>query len=107
MTNMSTWKTDPLIDAIFSEIAALWDELAGPNRPQLFRVEERAIQPWEAVGSGRLRNIWVFDGHGARLATILRREEHDFGAVRGDFSQFGLVRFAANEDGTELVFDYR
>ena len=105
---MSSWKSEPLYCAILHEVQALWEDLEGSGRPMLLRIEERTAPPWDGSPAlGQLRNVWVFDAHGPRLAPILRHEEHDFGPTTGEFSRFGLVRFAASRDGGTLTFEYR
>jgi hypothetical protein len=105
---MAKWKTDPLLRAILSEASALWAELDEARRPQLLRVEQRSPDDsGEPDLDGSLQDVWMIDGAGVRLAPILRRERHDPGATRGDYSQFGLVRFSVSEDGLRVALDFR
>lgn len=104
---MASWRQDGLYFAVLQEARALWDVLPTSSRPLLLRVEERLPIPWSSsMGSGRIGNLWLVDDHGARLAQILRNEPHEFGPTSGDFSRYGLVRFAMSEDREEVVMDY-
>ena len=104
---MATWKSDPLIQVVFAEVQALWDDLDHPERPLLLRVEERTPATWGGSPStGGLRNVWIFDDHGARLAPILRHEDHEFGPPHGEFSRYGLVQFAVRRNSAELALRY-
>jgi len=107
-TPMATWKTDPLYRRILDEARALWHELPLGNRPDLLRIEQRAMAPWhDPEPSGRLIDVWVIDDADIRLAPILRREEHEFGSARGEYHRFGLIRFAITPDRRQVVLDYR
>lgn len=105
---MAEWKTDPLIRLVFAEVRAFWEELRSPDRPLLFRVEQRtASGPSAASATGRLVNVWLFDDYGVRLAPILRREAHDFGEPQGGYDRYGFVQFEVDADGSRVALAYR
>ncbi len=105
---MAKWKTDPLLRAILGEASALWAELEETRRPQLLRIEQRsADDSGEPDLEGPLKDVGMIDDSGVRLAPILRRERHDPGTTRGDYSQFGLVRFSVSADGLRVILDFR
>ena len=105
---MAEWKTDPLIRLVFAEIRALWEELRSPDRPILFRVEQRSSSgPSVASSMGWLVNVWLFDDYGTRLAPILRREAHDFGEPRGKYHRYGLIQFEVDADRSRVALTYR
>ena len=105
---MAEWKTDPLIRLVIAEIRALWEELRSPDRPILFRVEQRSASgPPVASSMGRLVNVWLFDDYGIRLAPILRREAHGFGEPRGGYDRYGLVQFEVDASRSRVALSYR
>jgi len=104
---MAQWKSDPVIGLVFAEITALWKLSTSSGGPILLRVEERdSVGTESAASPGRLVNVWLFDDHGVRLAPILRREAHDFGATRDGYHSYGLVRFVLSTDRTLVTLTY-
>jgi hypothetical protein len=105
---MAEWKTDPLMRLVLAEVQALWDENRAPDRPVLLRIEQRQSSRRDrADAKGPLIHVWLLDDYGLRLAPILRREPHDFGVTRGEFSRYGLVRFHIATDRTHAAIEYR
>lgn len=105
---MHFWKADPLYRRIFAEVDALWAELRPPDRPLLLRVEERGTPVCGGdLASGRVRNAWIHDDFGTRLAAALRSEPHEFGRIRGEYNEFGLVQFHVARDRAEVDLLYR
>jgi hypothetical protein len=106
--NIMKWKHDPIYVCLFEEIGALWADLDRSTRPTLLRVEEHEPKTsWNGPTlDGRTMSIWIYDDFGARLAPILRREDHNFGGTRDDFYVYGLVKFAieSGRDGALLEF---
>ncbi len=105
---MARWKVDPLYRLILAEIASLWAEIEGDHRPDALRVEEHASADWDHPAiMGPLTDVWMLDDHGFRLASVLRREDHVAGPVRGDYYQFGLVRFHLDRIGKHAALSFQ
>ena len=106
---MSNWKADPVYQGVFEEIEALWADLDPSVRPLLFRVEERTPKTsWDGPTTrGPVLRVWLYDDAGARLTPFLRKVEHDFGETRGEFSLYGLVKFAIEGDQSVLILGFQ
>ena len=106
---MGNWKTDPVYQGVFEEIQALWADLDTSVRPLLFRVEEREPKTsWDGPTTrGSVLRVWLYDDAGARLTPLLRKEDHDFGETRGEFSLYGLVKFSIEADRSQLVLGFQ